>query len=849
MTNQAPEKKYPQVLADNPDGGTDTAYYTAHSQIAKGLKNLIENSDKGITIAIEGEWGSGKSTVVEKLKTKLDEFPDKYRMFIFDAWMNASDPLRWAFVSGLVKTLEKAGQDEEEKVGQDAKYKTWLIERPVANNKKRRPWIQYLEEAVQKKDIKEQHLEFSPVTKLIVAVVLIFSLYKIYTSIVHDGLTIFASFSVISLVGILILFLFSTHQLILKTSKIEDKTRNISVWRIYHDAPLLKLTRQNFRDKITSITKFAVGLLGMSGDDLSAAVLGKYKTYEISQGTQSGNPSVLEFQALFELAAENALNGNNEKERKLIIVIDNLDRVEPEVSEEVWSLVRSFVDNPDYGTWKDRIWVLVPIYPARLPNDEQSKYGEEPTAPTRTPNFFDKVFQTKVLVPRPTSDDNKAYLEIKLKDAFGEEAFRDGQSKILDTITEIFSKVGSSRDDFGSGAAVPRLIIRFVNDLVALYYVWKDNPLNEKSGYDLLPLFALYLMLSKRKNFSSQLADGSLRDPQYAKWLRPLLPEAPKQDAEEVAYLLGHVHLTETKDKSVEDQVGLLFNVSSAIVGLAEGVEWGKYVNQSAFNTALSSVLSEICKYDKADLLRLELIKAVGNNPWNGKEAVPSPEDQLKLIEVAIDPLHQQQALLNIVGLLGIKRENESILEKLITELEEIAVWILLASKDTLGVRLLSIMSIEKSHLILQRFFTVENMKSVKGLFQYIPERPSSNGSHISHIPYRLEGLLMDLINLHGIGPDAAKAIGGAVYLASTAGLCLGEGNYTLPLSDLIAPIEKLKDVATDGTYCSFVNGVASAAKIENQITTELTNDKSALLEILKKIFPEKSVQAKYTTT
>ncbi|MDD4556438.1 MAG: P-loop NTPase fold protein [Alphaproteobacteria bacterium] len=64
-----------------------------HNRVAEAIFHFMEgNEEAGVTIGLEGEWGSGKSTVLKILKNKLDS--NKYCYFHFDAWAHEGDPLR-----------------------------------------------------------------------------------------------------------------------------------------------------------------------------------------------------------------------------------------------------------------------------------------------------------------------------------------------------------------------------------------------------------------------------------------------------------------------------------------------------------------------------------------------------------------------------------------------------------------------------------------------------------------------------------------------------------------------------------------------------------------------------------
>ena len=55
-------------------------------------------------IALEGGWGSGKSTVTRLLKSKLESDNNNF-VWIFDAWAHEGDPLRRTFLERLLITL------------------------------------------------------------------------------------------------------------------------------------------------------------------------------------------------------------------------------------------------------------------------------------------------------------------------------------------------------------------------------------------------------------------------------------------------------------------------------------------------------------------------------------------------------------------------------------------------------------------------------------------------------------------------------------------------------------------------------------------------------------------------
>ena len=75
----------------------------AHQNLALAIKEIIDNENGGKTIGLEGEWGSGKSTIIHFLIANLDK--QNNSVFLFDAWAHEGDPLRRTFLERLIVHL------------------------------------------------------------------------------------------------------------------------------------------------------------------------------------------------------------------------------------------------------------------------------------------------------------------------------------------------------------------------------------------------------------------------------------------------------------------------------------------------------------------------------------------------------------------------------------------------------------------------------------------------------------------------------------------------------------------------------------------------------------------------
>jgi len=106
--------------------------------------------------------------------------------------------------------------------------------------------------------------------------------------------------------------------------------------------------------------------------------------------------------------------GLKDKERHLVIVMDNLDRLNTDEAREIWATMRTFFELDREAEWRERVWLIVPYAPSVLKHfwSPDEKEGELPSA------FASKTFQITLHVPPPVLSDWDKFLEKCLKEAF-----------------------------------------------------------------------------------------------------------------------------------------------------------------------------------------------------------------------------------------------------------------------------------------------------------------------------------------------------------------------------------------------------------------------------------------------
>lgn len=79
----------------------------SHEDIAKNMKNIIDLNDAPFSIAITGEWGLGKSSILEILKNICENSPNSnnYKFCDINAWKYEKEAIRKSFLKNIYSDL------------------------------------------------------------------------------------------------------------------------------------------------------------------------------------------------------------------------------------------------------------------------------------------------------------------------------------------------------------------------------------------------------------------------------------------------------------------------------------------------------------------------------------------------------------------------------------------------------------------------------------------------------------------------------------------------------------------------------------------------------------------------
>lgn len=326
-----------------------------HQRTASSLKSFISNSEKGMTIGLEGSWGSGKSTVINLLRKELDEERGKTLFFAFDAWAHDGDPLRKIFLESLIATIDP-----------DSKDKVLLELREEVSARKKSVKVNTTKTASKLGKLLSASALAIPVGAALLSAVN-------YESILPPWSENAGSLSLTILFG----FLLSIAPLFV-----------ILYWRICGD-------------KNPNTGKRELDIFEAHSNE----------TYS-QDITEDGERTSIEFEKFFNQIISYLFSGkSNYKYNKVIIVVDNLDRVEADYAQNIWSTLQTFFQyrssslDDSKRPWIDNVWFLIPYdrYGLRRAWTDNRGLGDEKdtTSFQLAESFMQKCFQVVVEVPAP----------------------------------------------------------------------------------------------------------------------------------------------------------------------------------------------------------------------------------------------------------------------------------------------------------------------------------------------------------------------------------------------------------------------------------------------------------------
>lgn len=416
------------LVFDEPESDDE---FGPHQRIADALAALISGGEKSIAVGVEGAWGSGKTTVVNLLRKAVGDRGD-YALITFDAWAHEGDPLRRTFLETVVEQLK-----EKQQAGG-----AWI---DAAE------WEKRLDVISQRRKV-EENKNVPKLSRWDKA--LIFSLAFVPLGNAILGAALREEFTIRWLAPPAWKFLFE-----------------FVFGLLFILAPLTVL-----------LTRFLKSEAGQDDLNIWTLLSSKGVSEVRTETTKTPEPTSLEFEKAFRELTQEALVDPN---RKIILVIDNLDRVDSEDALTIWSTLQTFLQhrpNPRYD-WLNRLWTLVLYDPRGLSALWAAPAGGGKAAAANVyKSFVDKTFQVRFEVPAPVLSEWRDYLIKKVRDAF------PSHPEDWHTVYRVRALHATAR------RPTARELKLFVNQIGALHRQWSRGGTRQLDEYP-LPHIASYVLL------------------------------------------------------------------------------------------------------------------------------------------------------------------------------------------------------------------------------------------------------------------------------------------------------------------------------------------------------------------
>ncbi|RXJ88388.1 hypothetical protein CRV01_13295 [Arcobacter sp. CECT 8983] len=388
-----------QYISNKPIG-EDSFIGKSHDNIANSIaEHIMDESHPMKVIGLEGEWGSGKSNIIEIIKNKLNS---THYVYIYDSWGHQEDSQRRAFLEEMTEELEENNLLTKKTQYKNINGKTLNIS-----------WQEKIKFLLARK--KETNKKTIP--KLSIGLILI-GLIVVLTPILA---------LISQLIGnnpqenIIVKILFSSSVVILAIV-------SFIIYTFY----------KKFIHKNKEWANLSSFFYLYKGKELENT------TFEILSDLE---PSVKEFKNWIRSISSGL------KDKQLLIVYDNMDRLPPKKVEEIWSSIHTFFAEEQY----DKIHIIIPFDRKHL---QKAFEYEENTS--QIDEFINKTFSLIYRVTPPILTDWKNYFHIKYH-----EAFKNSEDEELPLVVSIFDRL---KERF-----TPRDIIVFLNEIVSYKKIWKDE--------------------------------------------------------------------------------------------------------------------------------------------------------------------------------------------------------------------------------------------------------------------------------------------------------------------------------------------------------------------------------------
>lgn len=390
-----------------PDTPSAVDKFQTHEKISQTLSQLITNNSTALNVRLKGHYGSGKSTIIHLLMSKYKTAETHY--VLFDAWIHNGDILRYAFFETLITSYFQQTKGQLPKIWQNKLYDL---------------------RGQTSRETKEtsQYLSYQSIITIISLVIsqLSISIFKDY---LQDSFFLLILLQCTPIIVVVILYLTELYKTILL---LRDKLEIPQLADIYHHLSSQFTTTFPFKRE----NEFTTFLKNLGLTTITPAV----SIFSIASGTtankansnisKSPTPTSLLFEEYYKDFLKELYDAN--PKQKLIVVLDNIDRLTSNERDTIWSTIATFssIHSSSQSSAFLIPWYIVPHsiedevsseakhYSSSNPKNNTGKLKDSvQLATNKVPEKADpysKLFQLTIDIPLPRFSNWQHFLRERL---------------------------------------------------------------------------------------------------------------------------------------------------------------------------------------------------------------------------------------------------------------------------------------------------------------------------------------------------------------------------------------------------------------------------------------------------
>lgn len=457
--------------------------------ITEELKN-----NKGKIIGLLGSWGSGKSSIIESIKES-----SFCEVIEYDAWKNEGYPFKLGFLKYLASYAQsiECNKDEIKCINNQIDILQQIKDEKKAINYS----IINLPNALIATSFLFYPLAFKMLENKELNTLFTIPNKEFY----HINIFISVGLFLFGIVALTLNYLLITEFKKNYINVIKTISKGEVVLNIFYLTIISAIAGFCFKE-VTVLFIFCVPLIvwlifNMKG--FIRKIFGKTDEFYLLAGTKPHTESIItinktpepnynDFKDVYSKIL--SIIKEKQKNKKVIIVIDNIDRIEKEEAHNIWSCLKGMILK------EKTVNLIIPIDEKQVSEiywENTQKENED----SKTASFIQKTFDITFRVSPFIMTKAKDFWKRKLNEAFNNQLTDIEEDEIISIFDTRNDKIDNQNTSNYSGNLTPRKIIKLINDVVSLQKIkiFKNISIVTKFAY------ALHY-----KNISNQLQKHKL---------------------------------------------------------------------------------------------------------------------------------------------------------------------------------------------------------------------------------------------------------------------------------------------------------------------------------------------------